>query len=353
LGEAQKRRADIDDLQRPDQEGEEKDQEQEVALQSAGARHKRRLEEISLELECGARQVVTTEVTLLAYQCTEWGLYVPVPEQEPVPVPLVKRHQRLADSWSLGPAPSFASHVLLFPSCIVFSSDPEASPPRHMQRDLCGQDALISPGPAVGALEVSEHPVLLLVANGGLTCRDMVSRKEWTSLWTLDKVAVRAYSSAGSELVTVALPGGSGVVVARLYCFRPERGLLWATSWALSDLDFKAGAKPAVALSPCSGFLAVACAPCLNLFKLVKGRAVLQRARDLEQTDFLGLFFRAQHLVLVQDATVTYLSLQLEPVFEFKFAVPEPVVSVSCRDELWAVLAGGDAFLCQDKFYVQ
>jgi hypothetical protein len=48
---------------------------------------------------------------------------------------------------------------------------------------------------------------------------------------------------------------------------------------------------------------------------------------------------------------VTYFTLQLETEFEFEFGMP--VTAASFRDELWALMSGGDLFLCQDQFYVR
>lgn len=179
----------------------------------------------------------------------------------------------------------------------------------------------------------------------------MSSGKEQRSRNSFGTNEPKAYSSIGQILVTLNC-APKGQVVAQFFSFQPDQGLVWDGTWGLGEL-----AAETLALSPCLSFLVVACRARLNLFK-VNCRPVLKHTKEHSTgadapPGFLGVFFREQHVVLVSGAKVTYFNLQLEPVLDFCFAVPAPVVSVSMCDELWAVLAGGETFVCQDKFYVQ
>jgi hypothetical protein len=248
---------------------------------------------------------------------------------------------------------------------VVLTTDVGAEPRRHARWNLeiGAQHELL--GAAVALLDQDQDQdklsVLVTTETGRkIDGNDLLITDVRTGkvLGKAANLRPHAYSSNGPYLIDAYEPKtGDFGTVARIYCTR-EGGLVWNCSMALPGVELQNRRRVAIALAPCCSFVAVAiedqsCNLSLHLFAVAKVRAV-SKTRLLAiggSPGLVGLFFRAEHVVLVQaSGQVTYYDLRLQKVFEFEFGFN--VTAASCLDELWAVIAKGQVFLCQDKFLV-
>lgn len=371
LCEAQKRRRELELLPLHKKE-EEQTAEEKSALELLNQTHKRRVDAISDALRQQARRYRQVDVTLEAYQQSEldlvfWPSGKPPHTAQARSVELERTWATATAPWKLGRAPGFVAEVLLAPGCVFLTSKADDPPLCFARWDFCSaspQEAVA--GRAMGLLMSSEHvdgtePSLVVVtaANASLKFLDFHSLRKLDDCdWPLND-SVISVTFCDDHLATLEQRSGFDPKVCLFICapqFMP--GSVWFIPH-FDMLEAPQGVKCTVVVSPCCNYLACVGVyedlnePSVAFFVLSKG-ALRFRARIDLPVGLVGLFFRPEHLVAVAaSGKVTYMTFQLETVFEFSFELPGPVTSCSVRDELWAVLSEGELFLCQDQFYVK
>jgi hypothetical protein len=272
----------------------------------------------------------------------------------------VHSQRSLREPWLFEHLAKFAKEIFFAPSGIVLSSSRHAEEPEHEWIELDGTLDNFYEEAVLALLEIDGEVLVLKTRKGpsngaqlAVSCAPLAQPKECT-----DGVLhghARAFSSVGSTLVVYGSQVHGHGDELRLFSVTKTHQVVWKASFGLGNLKFMDSTLVAVALSRCLTYFALA-GEALHLFGISKGETFERAEVPLHRRDsskYVGVFFRSQHVVVVQPDKVTYFSLpQLSVVVEFSFGLPRPVRAAACRDELWAVIAGRDAYICQDQFYI-